>query len=82
MTRREKFQKRLFCGVSISFLSSAILRKLSSDTMPKLFAKQWMGATGSHVLGLEDGSRHLPNRAQVRVLGPRVAGTEKACGLD
>lgn len=50
--------------------------------MPKLFAKQWMGATGSHVLGLEDGSRHLPNRAQVRVLGPRVAGTEKACGLD
>ena len=32
--------------------------------------------------GLEDGSRHLPNRAQVRVLGPRVVGTEKACGLD
>ena len=32
--------------------------------------------------GRKDGSKHLPNRAQVRVLGPSTVGTEKACGLD
>jgi hypothetical protein len=66
---------------SIPFLSSALLGKLSSDTIPK-FAKQWMGLQDPMSWRTQDGSRHLPNRAQVRVLGPRVVGTEKACGLD
>ena len=40
-------------GVLIPFLSSALLGKFSSDTIPKLFAKQWMRAAGSHLLGTQ-----------------------------
>lgn len=74
----QQFQKLLFWVILITFPSSALLGKLSSETISMPLAKQCTRVPGPTCCRLPDLSRHLPNRVQVRALDSEGGGDRES----